>query len=66
MLSSFPGQRMARYSDAILWLADNEDATVPIEEFATLVSVCLVADLWNKPNIVVAQEVFAWRKKMEI
>jgi hypothetical protein len=56
---------MASYKQAVQWLADNEDAAVSIEEFKDLVAVVLVADLWKKPNELVAKDVFKLRSKME-
>ena len=57
---------MASYQQAVQWLADNEDAAVDIEEFKDLVAVVLVADLWKKPNELVAKDVFKLRSKQEV
>lgn len=53
---------MASYRNAVQWLADNEDGIVPEQEFGEIVSVVLVADLWNRPSTQVAADVFRLRK----
>lgn len=64
---------MARYSDAIEWIAHNDSAgdTVgmsleeAIEEVKFIISVCLVADVWGYTNEKVARDVVLARNKSE-
>lgn len=48
---------MARYDDAVRWIADNDDVDLGLseDEGAYLVSICLVADIFRKhPDVVYA------------
>ena len=52
------------YKQAVTWIAANDEPTfmLPIE-MADLISVCLVADLWNRTPGEVAIDVIIERKK---
>ncbi|MBY0561501.1 hypothetical protein [Hyphomicrobium sp.] len=53
---------MASYSQAISWIAENdEDAETDPEVIASLISVMMVADLWDKEPETVARDVLKKR-----
>ena len=55
---------MARYADAVRWIAENDEtAETEAEEMETLISVLLVADVWSKPVETVARDVIRLRLK---
>jgi hypothetical protein len=56
---------MASYKSAVSWIAYNDEPGEPDPEvLAGLVSVCLVADLWQKTPEEVAQAVLKVRTEM--
>jgi hypothetical protein len=49
---------MAKYSDAIQWIADNDDTDLgEPEDGIFIVSICLVADLFGKDQHIVYADV---------
>lgn len=58
---------MARYRDAIEWIALNDeeefDRDDQIEVVAEQISVALVADLWRYPILTVARDVVRFRQR---
>lgn len=56
---------MARYLDAIAWIAQNDNPgdESTEEDLSKTISVLLVADLWRENPKMVAREVLAYRKK---
>lgn len=55
---------MARYRDAIEWIAHNdEEGEEDPEIIATSITVGLVADVWNKPTAIVAEDIADIRRR---
>ena len=55
---------MPSYKKAVEWIAtQDEPAEENVGEVASLISVCLVADLWGKGETTVAVDVLAYRRK---
>lgn len=55
---------MARYIDAVEWIASNdESAEMDLEVIQYLVTVQMVSDIWDKPSEIVAKDVLKWRKR---
>ncbi len=49
---------MARYDEAVRWIADNDDSDLgDPDEGLYIVSICLVADCWNRDQHVVYADV---------
>lgn len=56
---------MARYAEAVDWIANNDECTErDAEVIAELISVVLVADLWQKEAEDVAADVLKVRKRI--
>lgn len=50
--------------DAVAWIALNDEtAELDAEVLSSLISVCMIADLWSKDRQVVAKAVLAARKR---
>ena len=55
---------MARYKDAVRWIAWNDETTEDCDEvLSSLVSVCLIADIWGKTTATVALDVLRVRER---
>ena len=53
------------YRAAVAWIAANdEDAEQDPEEVAQQMTVCLVADLWDKSTMIVARDVLRYRRRI--
>jgi len=54
---------MPRYTDAIEWIALNDEPTyLEVDAIKSLISVCLVADLFGKTTELVASDVSLYRR----
>lgn len=57
---------MAKYKDAVAWIAYNDETDLRMPDdlptIQDLVTVLLVADLWGKPQRKVAEDVLKLRK----
>lgn len=55
----------ASYKRAIEWIAVNDEtACTDVEELSALVSVVMVADLWERDPVDVAKDVLRSRRRM--
>jgi hypothetical protein len=55
-------KRINRYKEAVRWIAFNDEtAELQIDSVAEQISVALVADIWGKERMKVAEDVMALR-----
>lgn len=65
------GQAMKRasYREAVAWIANNDgngdDARLSVDEVKGLVSLLLIADIFDVPSVKVAMDVVSFRAKQD-